>query len=244
VAVSPIAELEQQHASPEQTMSKGKLTPPVVTTIFDEDAQLVGASRAGDVTAFEQLVSRYDRRLFRIAYNIVQNVDDANDMVQESFIKVFQNLEQFQSQSKFSTWLYRIVVNQCLMEVRRQGRKPAPIDLWLESSEDDGQLPMDFSDWRPNPEEHCKESELRDLLTRLLQELRPALRVVFIMHDIEGQPLQEVADALELTLAAAKTRSLRARLYLRERLTTYFKKDLGVGRDLRQSIARSVAGSA
>jgi RNA polymerase sigma-70 factor, ECF subfamily len=225
-------------------MCRDELTTPVVTTVSDEDAQLVGASKAGDVTAFEQLVSRYDRRLFRIAYNIVHNVDDANDMVQESFIKVFLNLGQFQSQSKFSTWLYRIVVNQCLMEVRRQGRKPATMDLYLESSEDDGQPPMDFSDWRPNPEEQYKESELRDLLTRLLQELRPALRVVFIMHDIEGQPLQEVADALELSLAAAKTRSLRARLHLRERLTTYFKKDLGVRRDLRSSIARSVAGSA
>jgi RNA polymerase sigma-70 factor (ECF subfamily) len=160
----------------------------------------VAASKAGDVTAFERLVSRYDRRLFRIAHNIVHNGDDANDMVEETFIKVFRNLGQFQSQSKFSTWLYRIVVNQCLMEVRRQGRKSAPMDLCLEFSEDDSQLPIDFSDWRPNPEEQYKESELRDLLRGLLQELRPALRVVFIMHDIEGQPLQEVANALELTL--------------------------------------------
>ena len=224
-------------------MSKGELTT-MVTTICDEDARLVEASKAGNVSAFEQLVARYDRRMFRIAYNIVHNVDDANDMVQESFIKVFRNLGQFQSQSKFSTWLYRIVVNQCLMEVRKQGRKPAPIDLCLEFSEDDGHLPMDFSDWRPNPEEQYKESEVRDLLTRLLQELRPALRVVFIMHDVEGQPLQEVADALDLTLAAAKTRSLRARLYLRERLTAYFKEDLGVCGEPRPPIARSVAGSA
>lgn len=225
-------------------MSKDELTTPVVTRVSDEDAQLVVASKAGDVAAFEQLVSRYDHKLFRIAYNIVHNVDDASDMVQESFIKVFRNLGQFQSQSKFSTWLYRIVVNQCLMEIRRQRRKPAPMDLCLEFSEDDGQLPIDFSDWRPNPEEQYKESELRDLLTRLLQELRPALRVVFIMHDIEGQPLREVADALELTLAAAKTRSLRARLHLRERLTAYFKKDLGVRCELRPCIARSVASSA
>lgn len=224
-------------------MSKDELTTPV-TTVFDEDAQLVKASKAGDVTAFEQLVARYDRRLFRIAYNIVHNVDDANDMVQESFIKVFRNLEQFQSQSKFSTWLYRIVVNQCLMEIRRQGRKSAPVDLPVEFSEGDDQLPIDLSDWRPNPEEQCKESELRDLLTRLLHELRPALRVVFILHDIEGQPMQEVADALELTVAAVKTRSLRARLYLRERLTIYFKKDLGACMELRQSNVRSVACSA
>ena len=134
-------------------MSKDEAITPVVTTVSDEDAELVRASKAGDVAAFEQLVSRHDRRLSRIPYNILHNVDDANDMVQESFIKVFRNLGQFQSQSKFSTWLHRIVVNQCLMEVRRRGRKSAPMDLCLELSEDDGELPIDFSDWRPNPEE-------------------------------------------------------------------------------------------
>ena len=225
-------------------MPKYELITSVVTTVCDEDTKLVEASKAGDVTAFERLVSRYDRRLFRIAYSIVHNVEDANDMVQESLIKVFQNIGQFQSQSKFSTWLHRIVVNQCLMEIRKQGRKAAPMDSCVEFVEDDDHLPIDFSDWRPNPEEQCKESELRALLTRLLQELRPALRVVFIMHDIEGHPMKEVAEALELTVAAAKTRSLRARLYLRERLTAYFKKDLGVRCELQPSIARSVAGSA
>jgi RNA polymerase sigma-70 factor, ECF subfamily len=224
-------------------MSDDELTRSAVTNVSDEDAQLVAASKAGDGTAFEQLVSRYDRKLFRIAYNIVHNVDDANDMVQESFIKVFRNLGQFQSQSKFSTWLYRIVVNQCLMEVRRQRRKPALVDLSVDSIEAENQLPLDFSDWKPNPEEQYTESELRNLLTRLLQELRPALRVVFIMHDIEGLPLQEVANALELTLAAAKTRSLRARLCLRERLTAHFNRDLGVRRELRPPIARFVAAS-
>lgn len=194
--------------------------------ISDEDAALVKASQAGDGAAFEQLVSRYDRKLFRIAQHIVHNADDAQDVVQECFIKVFQNIRRFQAQSKFSTWLYRIVVNQSLMAVRKHKTKPALVDLLIESDEEENQPPMDFSDWRPNPEEQCTESELRELLTRLLQELRPALRVVFIMHDIEGQPLQEVADALHLSLSAVKTRSLRARLHLREQLTIHFKKDI------------------
>lgn len=197
---------------------------PAVTPISDQDAGLVAATQAGDGAAFEQLVSRYDRKLFRIAYNIVHNAADAQDVVQNTFIKVFQNIGRFRSHSKFSTWLYRIAVNQSLMEVRKQRSSPALVDLLAEGDAEEGRLPIDLSDWRPNPEQQYTESELRDLLTRLLQELRPALRVVFIMHDIEGQPLQDVADALNLTLSAVKTRSLRARFHLREQLTVHFRK--------------------
>ena len=190
-----------------------------------DDADLVQASKAGDSAAFEELVARYDRRLFRIAYHILHNPDDAQDVVQGALMKVFQNLSQFRADSKFSTWLYRIVVNQSLMELRKQRRKPATaIELSIEGDEE-GQLPIDLSDWRPNPEEQYKESELRELLNRLLMDLRPALRVVFVMHDIEGQSLQETAEALALSVTAAKTRSLRARLCLREQLTAHFRKE-------------------
>jgi RNA polymerase sigma-70 factor, ECF subfamily len=197
----------------------------VVSSTASEDEDLVLASKAGDTTAFEELVARYDRKLFRIACQILHNPDDAQDVVQDTFIKVFQNLGQFRADSKFSTWLYRIVVNQSLMELRKQRRKPSTtIDLFNECDEEN-QLPIDFSAWRPNPEEQYKQSELRDLLNRQLRNLRPALRVVFVMHDIEGQSLQQTAEALALSLAAVKTRSLRARLYLRERLTAHFKKE-------------------
>ena len=190
-----------------------------------DDADLVLASKAGDRAAFEELVARYDRKLLRIAYHIVHNSDDAQDVVQETFIKVFQNLGQFQAHSKFSTWLYRIVVNQSLMELRKQRRKPpAAAELSLDGDEEGGQLPIDLSDWRPNPEEEYKASELRELLTRILLELRPALRVVFVMRDIEGQSLQETAEALSLTVAAVKTRCLRARLEVREQLSAHFRK--------------------
>jgi RNA polymerase sigma-70 factor (ECF subfamily) len=211
----------------------------IASRVPTEDADLVQA-------AFEELVARYDRKLFRIAYHILHNPDDAQDVVQDAFIKVLRNLGQFRADSKFSTWLYRIVVNQSLMELRKQRRKtPTAIDLSIDGDEE-GQLPIDISDWRPNPEEQYKESELRDLLTRLLMDLRPALRVVFIMHDIEGQPLREVADALDLTLSAVKTRSLRARLCLREQLTIHFKRDIAaMPADQRPTfVRRAVAASA
>ena len=214
------------------------------TPISDQDSPLVAATQAGDGAAFEQLISRYDRKLFRIAYNIVHNAADAQDVVQNTFIKVFQNIGRFQSQSKFSTWLYRIVVNQSLMEVRKQRTSPALVDLLADGEGEEDRLPIDFSDWRPNPEQQYTESELRGLLTRLLQELRPALRVVFIMHDIEGQRLQDVADAFDLSLPAVKTRSLRARLYLREHLTVHFRKDVKRINESQSSKARVIAAFA
>jgi RNA polymerase sigma-70 factor (ECF subfamily) len=229
----------------EKRMFNDEQNRPAVMPMSDEDTPLVAATQAGDGAAFEQIVSRYDRKLFRIAYHIVRNAEDAQDVVQETFIKVFQNIGRFHAQSKFSTWLYRVAVNQSLMELRKQRGQPALVDLFVDGIEKDGQLPIELSDWRPNPEEQYTESELRELLTRLLQELRPTLRVVFIMHDIEGQPLQEVAEELDLSLSAAKTRSLRARLYLREQLTIYFRKDVEKRADEAQpSIARAVAASA
>lgn len=206
-------------------MSRNKTTTSTTTAVPDQDASLVRASQAGDSSAFEQIVSRYYRKLFKLAYNIVGNAPDAEDMVQETFIKVFQHIGHFQGQSKLSTWLYRIVVNQCLMHVRKRRGRAIPVDLFVNSNDGEDQRPIDFSDWRPNPEEQYTQSEFKDLLARLLQELSPGIRVVFIMHDIEGYALQEVADALEVTLSAVKTRSRRARFYLRERLTAHFKND-------------------
>jgi RNA polymerase sigma-70 factor, ECF subfamily len=191
-----------------------------------DDAALVLASKAGDIAAFDQLVTRYNRKLLRIAQHITHNFDDAQDAVQETFLKAFQKLGEFRGDSKFSTWLFRIAVNQSLMGLRKQRTKQRAGAEFPINADEEGRLPIDFSDWRPNPEEMYKTSELRGLLTTALQELRPTLRVVFVLHDVEGHTLRETAEALDLTLAAVKTRSLRARLQLRERLSAYFKSEM------------------
>ncbi|MCU1272183.1 MAG: polymerase, sigma-24 subunit, subfamily [Acidobacteriaceae bacterium] len=198
----------------------------VITLSLAEDAELVLASKAGDIAAFDQLVTRYNCKLLRIAQHITHNFDDAQDAVQETFLKAFQKLGEFRGDSKFSTWLFRIAVNQSLMGLRKQRTKQRAGAEFPINIDEEGRLPIDFSDWRPNPEEMYKTSELRELLTIALQELRPALRVVFVLHDVEGHTLRETAEALDLTLAAVKTRSLRARLILRERLSTYFKIEM------------------
>lgn len=205
-------------------MLKVEPTLPVPVPLI-EDLDLVLASKAGDVAAFEKLVARYHRKLLRIAQHITHNLEDAQDVVQETFLKVFQNLDAFRGDSTFSTWLFRIAVNQSLMGLRKQRTKQrAGAELPLNADEE-GNLPVDFSDWRPNPEELYKTSELRELLTEALQELSPALRVVFVLHDVEGHSLRETAEAVGVTLPAVKTRSLRARLQPRERLTAHFKRD-------------------
>src|SRR6266496_992809 len=188
-----------------------------------EELTLVQAAKRGDDKAFEELVRRYDRNVFRIAQHITQNREDAEDVVQDAFLKAYGNLAQFQEQSKFYTWLVRIAVNEALMKLRR--RKPERTDLPDEDikTEDDS-LPREIADWSPNPEQQYTQSELREILSKTIQGLPPGFRTVFVLRDVEGLSTEETAAALELSVPAVKSRLLRARLQLRERLGRYFQR--------------------
>ena len=211
----------------------------VVPETASDDLALVHASKIGDVAAFEELVRRYDRKLFRIAQHLTHNREDAQDIVQESFLKAFQHLGQFRENSKFSTWLIRITLNQSLMKLRkRRLTREVSIDNDFQSEEDN--LPIDVADWAPNPEELYGAAELREILRKTLQELGPGLRVVFVLRDIEGLSLEQTAEALDLSLTAVKSRSMRGRLQLRERLSEYFNKaEEFAGIDHRSSHAKT-----
>jgi RNA polymerase sigma-70 factor (ECF subfamily) len=198
------------------------IKPPVGDPANDE-VKLVDAARGGDVSAFEQLIRRYDRNVFRIAQHITQNREDAEDVVQDAFLKAYQNLGQFQGQSKFYTWLVRIAVNEALMRLRR--RRPermVSIDEDVKTEEDS--MPREIADWSPNPEQLYKQAELKEILSKTIQGLPPSFRMVFVLRDVEGLSTEETADALGLSVPAVKSRLLRARLQLRERLTKYFRK--------------------
>jgi RNA polymerase sigma-70 factor (ECF subfamily) len=193
-----------------------------MTELAIDDLELVNASKAGDIAAFEELVRRYDRKLLRIAKHVTNNQEDAEDVVQESFLKAFQYLGQFRGNSQFSTWLFRIALNQALLKLRRRRTtKEVSIDKDFESEDD---LPIDVADWAPDPEQLYQTAELRDILRNTLQELGPGLRLVFVLRDIEGLSLQETAEALQLSVSAVKARCWRARLQLRERLSAYFNR--------------------
>jgi len=184
------------------------------------DLELVHAAKDGDVTAFEQLVRRYDRKLLRIAQGVTHNAEDAQDAVQEALFKAFQNLDSFREESQFSTWLFRITVNQSLMKLRKQ-RAIREVSL-DEDLQDVDMLPIEVIDWAPNPEQLYWASELRDILVGALEELPPAVRTVFVLRDIEGLSTDETAEVLNLSQTAVKARLWRARLQLRERLNKYF----------------------
>jgi RNA polymerase sigma-70 factor (ECF subfamily) len=189
----------------------------------DDESVLVNAARKGDIAAFEQLVRRYDRNVFRIAQHITQNREDAEDVVQDAFLKAYQNLGQFQGQSKFYTWLVRIAVNEALMRLRRR-RPERMVSLDEDVKTEEDSMPREIADWTPNPEQQYNQAELKDILSRTIQGLPTSFRTVFVLRDVEGLSTEETAEALGLSIPAVKSRLLRARLQLRERLTKYFRK--------------------
>ena len=200
----------------------GAIQPKIGEPISEEMA-LVLAAKAGDVSAFESLVKKYDRNVFRIANHITHNREDAEDVVQDAFLKAYENLEQFQGQSKFYTWLVRIAVNEALMKLRkRRPERMVSLDEDVKTEEDS--LPREVADWSPNPEQQYTQAELKDILTRTIQGLPPGFRTVFVLRDVEGLSTEETAEALDLSIPAVKSRLLRARLQLRDRLSRYFQK--------------------
>jgi RNA polymerase sigma-70 factor (ECF subfamily) len=191
------------------------------------DLDLVHASKRGDAAAFEQLVKRYDCRLLRISQTVTRNREDSEDAVQEALLKAFQNLAEFREDSQFSTWLIRITVNQSLMKLRKQRtHREVSLDENVESGED--ALPVDVPDRAPNPEQLCWASELRDILVRTVGELRPILRTVFVLRDIEGLTIAQTAQVLNLSQAAVKARLWRVRLHLRASLNGYFDERIAM----------------
>jgi RNA polymerase sigma-70 factor (ECF subfamily) len=193
---------------------------------LDDDIILVEASMSGDIAAFEELVRRYDSKLLRIALQVTHNQEDAQEAVQEAFLKAYQKLNQFRGNSTLSTWLIRIALNESLMTLRRRRRYTQ--ELPLEYEDPNGQnLPLDVADWSPNPEQLYSRSQFQEILRKALEELPPALRVVFILRDVEVLSIKETAAALDVDPNVVKVRLLRARLQLREKLSKFSQPTSG-----------------
>ena len=160
--------------------------------------------------------------VFRIAQHITGSPEDAEEVVQEAFLKAFQNLERFEERSRFSTWVTRITVNTALMRLRqRRGHETVPFRE--DNGDDPGALPPEVVDWRPDPEQIYTRRELRAILERALSGLPQHYSTVFLLRDVEGFSTAETAEALGISSTAVKARLLRARLQLRERLSVYFE---------------------
>lgn len=182
----------------------------------------VEALRRGDPNEFTRLVERYSGPLYRLAYKMLGNQQDAEDVLQSTFLKALQHLQEFEGRSSLSTWLYRIAANEALMMLRRQRPETSVSGLLSDEEEHEVETPSQFVDWCCLPEEELLSAEARVYLDRAIQNLPPKLRAVFLLRDVEGLSIQETSKALNLSEAAVKARLLRARLHLREQLSAFY----------------------
>jgi RNA polymerase sigma-70 factor (ECF subfamily) len=189
----------------------------------EDEHLLVAAAKSGDVKAFEELVSRYERKIFRLTMNITGNREDAEDAMQEAFLKSYSHLKSFQGDSRFYTWLVRIAANEALMRLRKRRPNQFSLDEPV-AGEDDDLMPRELRDWGPGPEQRFAQTEMREILSSVIQELEPDYRTVFVLRDIEELSTEDTASALGISVPAVKSRLLRARLKLRQKLNRYFQQ--------------------
>ncbi len=194
----------------------------------DEDLPIVDRVLAGEKQAFEELVRRHERRVYRTTFAVTRNPEDAEDAMQDTFLKAYQHLAEFQRASRFSTWLTRIAVNEGLQRLRRR-RNPESLDELILSEEET--MPRQVEDWHDNPEQAYAKEEIRNLVEQAVAALPAAYRIVFLLRDVEGLSTEEAAEVLDLTISAVKSRLLRARLMLREALATHFARPSGQKRE-------------
>jgi RNA polymerase sigma-70 factor (ECF subfamily) len=184
------------------------------------DIELVQSANDGDTAAFEELVRRYTKRVFAIACHITRSYEDAEEVSQETFLKVCCHLKDFEGKAQFSTWLTRIAVNTALTKVSRP--KFVQIECDDDASSDPSSTAKDVPDWRPNPEELYTQYELQQRLRQALEELPRLYSTVFLLRDMQGLSVIETAAALQLSIPTVESRLLRARLQLREILSKSF----------------------
>ncbi|NMC13596.1 MAG: sigma-70 family RNA polymerase sigma factor [Chloroflexi bacterium] len=183
------------------------------------------ALRAGDRAEYARLVENYYQFVYRLALKMLGNPQDAEDILQDTFIKVFRHLDTFDGRSNLSTWIYRIAVNEALMFLRKKQPELVSIDQPVETDEGE-QDPVQIVDWCCLPENELMSSEAKAHLDQAMSSLPPGLRAVFILRDIQGLSTRETSEVLNISEMAVKTRLSRARLRLRELLTEYFGERL------------------
>ena len=201
------------------------------------DAELVRSAKAGDADAFGELVERNETKIYGLCLKMLGNQEDAEDCLQEVFIKAFKALPGFRGEARFSTWLYRIAYNESLMRLRKKKLDTVSLDQPIELEESD--VSRDLADWTTDPRADVMNNELSDVLVRHVNELDPDNRIVFLMRDVHGLSTNDTADALGLSVSAVKSRLHRARLFLRGKLSDYFDHGTEAG----EATARADGGS-
>ena len=183
------------------------------------------ALRRQDKQAFAELVERNSNNIYRLGLKMTGNPQDAEDVLQETFIKAYNHLDKFEGRSKISTWLYRIAVNEALMLLRKRKDDHTSIDQGVQT--DDGAvLPKQIVDWCCLPEKELMRDEVKDHIEEAVEKLSDANRAAFLLRDVEGLSTREAAEALDISESAIKVRLMRARMQLREDLTGFFAQKM------------------
>lgn len=189
------------------------------------EEKLVAEAQGGSLAAFQQLVECYETTVFRLARRIAHSHEDAEEIMQNAFIKAFKNMSRFRGDSRFSTWLGRITINESLMKMRGRRVKELSVDDPVET--EGGSFLRELEDRRSNPEQRYSQEELQSILAKTIAQLSPAYRTVLQLRDVEGFSTEETAGALEVSPTAVKSRLRRARLQLRQLLNQCLKPMTG-----------------
>jgi RNA polymerase sigma-70 factor (ECF subfamily) len=203
-------------------------SPSPLTQLSDDE--LVARARARDMAAFEELVDRHEEKIYRLAMRFVRNETDAREILQETFLAAWRNLDGFQGKSQFASWLYRVAVNAALMQLRSQRRHPqvAVDDLTPEALGEAARVAGPGlgagDDWSKRPDEQFQSDELRRQIQSAVDALPDSQRAVFLLRDVDGLSTEETGELLGVTVPTVKTRLHRARLALREAISRYFQK--------------------
>ncbi len=178
---------------------------------------LVERCRKGDARAFEELVNLYEKKVYNLAYRMTGNAEDARDITQDAFIKIYSSLSSFRGDASFSTWLFKIVSNMCLDELRRRRRRSF-VSLDEPLRQEDGDLPRQMPDVRMNPENEVEKRHIQAMVHRAILSLTEDHRMVIVLRDLQGFSYDEIAEMMDCSLGTVKSRLNRARLALRRQL--------------------------
>ncbi len=193
-------------------------------TSWVSDDELISRLKNGDHAAFEVIFGRFSPQVYRQAVRLMSNPAEAEEVLQEVFLTVYTKCHTFRGDAAFSTWLYRLTANAAITRLRQHQRHPeTELEEYLPKFGADGHhLVRPVIDWSQQLEDHLAKKELRQIIEQALNELSPLDKTVVVLSDLEGLPNQEIAEILELTVSAVKSRLHRARLFLRGKLAVYF----------------------
>lgn len=188
----------------------------------DFSPDFVDRLTTGDRAAFAELVEKTSPRIYGLALRMLSNEQDAEDVLQETYLKAYKAIPDFEKRSSLTTWLYRIAANEALMMIRK--KKPLQQSVELDDDNDEGETLPEIVDWRFLPEKELASTETRRMLQEAVDRLSTALRIVFLLRDVQGLSVKETADILGVNENVVKTRLVRARLKLRDDLSGYFRE--------------------